>query len=47
VENGNLRQYYGNLSLDVEALTKQTWRPVVRKIKKKVFKKKLKPTYPT
>jgi hypothetical protein len=29
-------KYWGNLSLDVEALTKQTWRPVVRKVKKKV-----------
>ena len=52
VEHGNLRQYQGNLSLDVETLTKQTWRPFVicaslnRKIKKKFSKKKVKTDLP-
>ena len=47
VKNGNLWQYQGNLSLDVEALTKQNGVRLYRKIKKKFKKKKLKPNYPT
>jgi hypothetical protein len=46
VKNGNLRQYWGNLSLNVEALTKQKGVRLLGKFKKSL-KKKLKPTYPT
>jgi hypothetical protein len=40
-------QYEGNLSLYVEALTKQNGVRLFGKLKKKFKKKKLKPTYPT
>jgi hypothetical protein len=45
-KNGNLRQYSGNLYLDVEALTKQNGVRLLGKLKKPL-NKKLKPTYPT
>ena len=39
MKNGNLRQYLGNLSLNVEALTKQNGVRLLGKFKKKLKKR--------
>ena len=45
MKNGNLRQYQGNLSLNVEALTKENGVRLLGKLKKK-FKIKVKTDLP-